>query len=632
MSHFLHGKALFRWCDKCGTLLLGTGCDTCGATGREFEVSLPGDMRPAMGKAAEGVALILRKHFGSSVPTDSKLIFLNKVAGEDRSDEIVVDGRIIGTMRFDVRIKEFAFDLKMDGAQQLLPVAKKGIVTVAKLTGHLKGKKVSGQEIVDIKGEFSEGDPLIVVSGNTLCSAVAKVGSGEAKTAEKAILIRDVGKVEKQPFGKRASRQDFVAANRRFLEGLESKGVSDIKSFVGNRGLPVTLSFSGGKDSLAAYGISKKAKLKITLIFIDTGLEFPETVDYVHNFVAKHNEQLIEASAGNAFWEQVDTFGPPAKDFRWCCKVCKLGPVTTAIEENYPKGTITIEGNRGLESFSRSRMNFVESNPFVPNQTILNPIKDWRAADVWGYIWLRGLDFNPLYEQDFERIGCYLCASCLESEWKRTSELHPKLHSDWQAYLDKWSRRVGVGPDFVRYGLWRWKVLPPKMRQLADEVNLKVPQARSDRLELKMTKGVSPCVTGGYSIEGVLILPKKRDFSRVGETLKTVGKVKLSEEFEIALVKNREGTVKVFGGGQVLATAANESAAQKLFESGVKAILKAQMCTRCNICVKNCPQRAIRIEDSPIIIEERCNQCGRCTDACVVAHYYDKLVAGKDRV
>ena len=104
-----------------------------------------------------------------------------------------------------------------------------------------------------------------------------------------------------------------------------------------------------------------------------------------------------------------------------------------------------------------------------------------------------------------------------------------------------------------------------------------------------------------------------------------------AEPGEIALVKNREGTVKVFGGGQVLSTAPTEAAARKLFESGVKAILRAQMCTRCNICVKNCPQHAIRIEDGPIIIEERCNQCGRCTDACVVAHYYDKLVTGKER-
>ena len=238
MSHFLHGKALYRWCDRCGTLLLGAACDTCGSSGREFEVSLPGDIRPAMGKAAEGVALLLRKHFGSSVPTDSKLIFLNKVAGEDRSDEIVVDGKIVGTMRFDVRHKDFALDLKLDGAQQLLPVAKKGIVTVSKLTGHLKGKKIPGAEIVEIKGEFAEGDPLIIVSGNTLCTGVAKVGSDLVRNAEKAILIRDVGKVEKAAFGKRTSRQEFVASNRRFLEGLESKGVSDIKSFVGNRDTP----------------------------------------------------------------------------------------------------------------------------------------------------------------------------------------------------------------------------------------------------------------------------------------------------------------------------------------------------------------------------------------------------------
>ena len=325
MNHVLNGKALFRWCDRCGTLLLGGVCDTCGSSGREFEVSLPGDIRPAMGKAAEGVALLLRRHFGSSVPTDSKLIFLNKVSGEDRSDEIVVDGKIIGTMRFDVRTKEFSFDLKLDGALQLLPVAKKGIVTVAKLTGHLKGKKISGQEIIEVKGEFSEGDPLIVVSESTLCTGEAKVGSNDVRNVEKAILIRDVGKVEKASFGKHASRQDFVAANRRFLEGLESKGVSDIKSFVGNREQPVTLSFSGGKDSLAAYGIAKKGKLKFTLIFIDTGLEFPDTVEYVHNFVAKHNEQLIEASAGNAFWEQVATFGPPAKDFRCVARYASWG-------------------------------------------------------------------------------------------------------------------------------------------------------------------------------------------------------------------------------------------------------------------------------------------------------------------
>ena len=160
MNNYLNGKASFRWCDRCGTLLLGTICDTCSSSGREFEVSLPGDIRPAMGKAAEGVASLLRKHFGSSAPTDSKLFFLNKVAGEDRADEIVVDGKTIGTMRFDVKTKEFAFDLKMDGALQLLPVAERMVHShQARCRSTSKGKKISGLEILEIEGEFSEGDP-----------------------------------------------------------------------------------------------------------------------------------------------------------------------------------------------------------------------------------------------------------------------------------------------------------------------------------------------------------------------------------------------------------------------------------------------------------------------------------------
>ena len=84
-------------------------------------------------------------------------------------------------------------------------------------------------------------------------------------------------------------------------------------------------------------------------------------------------------------------FGPPAKDFRWCCKVYKLGPLTEMIERNFPGGTITIEGNRALESFARADIGFVESNPFVPNQTILNPIRGWRAIEVWGYVWWKNL-------------------------------------------------------------------------------------------------------------------------------------------------------------------------------------------------------------------------------------------------
>jgi phosphoadenosine phosphosulfate reductase len=108
-----------------------------------------------------------------------------------------------------------------------------------------------------------------------------------------------------------------------------------------------------------------------------------------------------------------------------------------------------------------------------------------------------------------------------------------------------------------------------------------------------------------------------------------VGMTRFSPEFEIALTKSSRGTVKVFGGGQVVATGETKEKAERMFEAGVKAFLRAQMCTMCGICVKNCRKGAITIKYGPVIDEERCDQCGKCVEVCVVAHYYDKLVSSE---
>ncbi|MDD1766154.1 MAG: phosphoadenosine phosphosulfate reductase family protein [Methanomassiliicoccales archaeon] len=624
---FKHAKVNFRWCEACGTLILGPRCDHCGSSGRDFEVSAPGDIRPCMGRGTEVIRSLFMKYFGTTAFLEGKLLFLNKISGEDRADEIVVDGRVVGVLRFSLLKNEFLLELRLDGALLLWRVAKRGVVTIDPPPGHLKGKNISGRDIREMKGSFLIEDPLIVLAGNLVCTGAARVSSDKLDDSEKAIGIRDVGKGEITISKRRTDWGDFVRANVSYLAVLESSAVSDVKSFVGNNPIPVTLSFSGGKDSLACFGIARKALKAFDLIFVDTGLEFPETVQYVQDFARRNHLRLIKADAGKAFWEQVGSFGPPAKDFRWCCKVCKLAPLTSVIEANYLNGTITIEGNRIYESFARARIDFVEHNPFVPNQIILNPIRGWRAVDVWGYIWWKNLEYNQLYDEDFERIGCYLCPSCLASEWRTIERIHPDLSGKWNDFLDRWAKENDVGKEFIAHGFWRWKILPPKMRKLAEHLNLKVPQMRADRIALRLVKGVSPCATGGYSIEAVVSLPRKRDFARVAEMLKTVGKVRYSGEYEIALVKKGDSTAKVFGGGQIVATSPTPEKTEKLFESSVKAFLRSQLCAVCGICAKNCKQHAIKIGDNgPIIGEESCTHCGKCSDACVVAHYYDKIV------
>ena len=410
---------------------------------------------------------------------------------------------------------------------------------------------------------------------------------------------------------------------------MEGTAVREIRGFVKNVRLPVTVSFSGGKDSLAAYGLTAKAVGDPDLLFTDTGLEFPETLEYVKAFAEKNGLRLHTADAKDGFWKNVDTFGPPAKDFRWCCKVCKLGPITDLIARDFPKGTVTCEGNRSLESFSRAGTELVTRNPFVPNQTNLNPVRDWCAAEIWGYIWMKGLDYNPLYERDFERIGCYLCASCLASEWRNTSRIHPEMYSDWERYLHDYAKRRGLPPEYIDMGFWRWKVLPPKMRQLAEGLELRMVPEGGDGLSMKMLKGASVCVAGGYSMEAVATVPRNRDFSYVEDSLRTVGEVKYSPEFEIALVRTKYGRARLFGGGQVSVTAADAQSAERMFEKAVKALIRAELCTSCGICARSCPHKAIRIKGGMRVDPASCTSCGKCEKACMVVHYYDKIMAGK---
>ena len=42
------------------------------------------------------------------------------------------------------------------------------------------------------------------------------------------------------------------------------------------------------------------------------------------------------------------------------------------------------------------------------------------------------------------------------------------MYSDWERYLHDYAKRRGLPPEYIDMGFWRWKVLPPKMRQLAE--------------------------------------------------------------------------------------------------------------------------------------------------------------------
>lgn len=96
-SNIAHGKETCRWCDECGTLLLGDKCSVCGSSGREFRINSPGDIRPCMGDSIDLVLRLFREAFGTDAPLRGRSIWFNKVPGEDRTDEVIADGAVLGS-------------------------------------------------------------------------------------------------------------------------------------------------------------------------------------------------------------------------------------------------------------------------------------------------------------------------------------------------------------------------------------------------------------------------------------------------------------------------------------------------------------------------------------------------------
>jgi len=623
---FAPGQSEIFWCQACNVPLLSEKCSICANPGQRIDLSPPADVRLCSIAGRELLRELFKASFGYADLLEGRIILLNKIAGLDRRDQVILDGYHIATLWFDITTGTYKLDLELAGAVLLAGKAEEKVVVCkdSLMRGHIKGKWIDKEHIESQPGDLVEGDHVILKIGKfSGVGTVRRRGDGSLSIRVKEVTQRQIELSDCIP-----TMSQVLKANESHLKKLEKTALRELRSHIDRSKLPVNVSFSGGKDSLASLCLGLKVRPSAEVLFINTGLEFPETVDYVHSFCQERGLKLHEIHGDDQFFDQIKKFGPPAKDFRWCCKTNKLGPLTSFIQKQYPKGCLTIEGRRIYESFSRSRIGAVEKNPYVPNQLTISPIRDWRAIEVMLYIYWNNLTPNPLYECDYERIGCWLCPASLQSEFARMKGSHPQLYEKWNSYLQRWAEENKLDPRYVDLGFWRWRRHPPKIQEIAgaQKIDLWARPSGKKEVRLEMVKGVSPCGLE-YSIDANLTMPQNYPFPMVANALSMLGEVKYSESLGAANLKTASGKCTAFASGHLFVIAPKDKADEEL-RKVVETMLRVQTCTRCRICEKSCRQRAITVKDTITVDEKRCNRCGRCSKGCIAVAEASKLFGG----
>ena len=624
------GKNHLRWCHGCNLPILESKeCPRCGERTHEVVLTPPGDARPAFEHDIGLIRDVLDRDYGEgtgkSVLPDGHLVILSKAPGLDRMDEVVVDGSVIATMRYDIG-SGWKFVSRMQGAFRIARGYTRGYVVCdpSAVPFVQESKNLMAPGVVDADPGIKPGDEVIMVTADreVVATGVARMSGPEMVSSDKGVAVKTrwYKPEEREAVDARPNSWDqAVEANRAVIEKRVAEATGFIKNTMEKHDVPAIVSFSGGKDSLATLLLTIDAGLSLPVLFVDTGLEFEETVQHVRDTCARHGLTLIEEKAPtDAFFGNLVYFGPPAKDYRWCCKTNKLGPTVGAIVKNYPKGVLSFIGQRKYESEARNAKPRVWQNPWTPGQTGASPIQNWCAMHVWMYIFLRKEPFNVWYTRGLDRIGCFLCPASDLAEFDIVAEGSSRW-GQWNDYLESYMKDRGLPPEWKEYALWRWKNAPKSIREEVHRVSgrevseltrqTKAPEAGP--LIVKVQEGYSPCVIG-YSVEAAVSRPL--DLEKVKPFCHALGwVVEMDPEGEFVTADY----ITIYREGSIICKANIKNDASAHMDEAIQVIMRAEQCVGCGLCAARCEQGALYMVDGKVRIrEDECIFCKDCFGPC----------------
>lgn len=460
---------------------------------------------------------------------------------------------------------------------------------------------------------------------------VAKIRGGNLYKAPEIIIPKDEqgNAVLPEPDGGLLRPIDIagmVKKNRDLLNVIEdttAKKIVAIYEKYKNKLDIFHVAYSGGKDSAVLLDLVKRAlpKKSFVVVFGDTGMEFPDTYEAVNREKEDCEEEGIPFYIARSHFEPHDSwkiFGPPARVLRWCCSVHKSAPQTLKLREITGKNNyvgLDFVGVRKHESVARSRYKYENYGKKQKGQYSFNAILEWTSAEVWLYLFAKGIYINKAYKKGNSRAGCLFCpmGGGLNSYIRRqnyTSQVDSYVNLIKESYVEKNKEKA---KSYVVNGGWNAR---KNGRDLIDNEFRCVEETNSKELVINVTSPTSNwkewIKTLGNVIEieaGHYAIPYKKRI------------------FDFFIQEKNDGyTVKI-----PKSYIMSEPTFGKYFKQVFR---KASYCVGCRVCEMNCVHGCIQFIDGKVSIEGciQCHQCHNIDSGCLLFHSKRQLKGGKGKM
>jgi len=208
-----------------------------------------------------------------------------------------------------------------------------------------------------------------------------------------------------------------LSYNLNHLRELEAESIFVIREVAAQFEKPALL-FSGGKDSIVMVHLAVKAfqpaRIPFTLVHIDTGHNFHETIEYRDDLVNKIGARLVVGSVQESIdkGRVTEETGPYASR-NYLQTVTLLDTIEAhGFDALLGGGRRDEEKARAKERFFSHRDEFGQWDPKNQRPELWNlfnsrkkigehfrvfPISNWTEMDVWQYVFMENIDMPSLY-------------------------------------------------------------------------------------------------------------------------------------------------------------------------------------------------------------------------------------------